>query len=195
MKRTHRIAALLVIGIIAVLIVVGLVSGIGFSLDQIQRTFGVLEPQVGIVLAVACLTVFLAAWLVASAIRSSKQREIDARLAHDRSQIYEAVLEVVHAGDHGSPSDRRLPDRDAAMRLRAGVDVLREYTDWLVIQSGEPSDPEKLAAKKHSLLVAMRRDLGVDTFGVEPTREDRPFRGPVVASPISAGDSVFRRRD
>ena len=87
MKKTQMVAAIIVITGMVLLVIVAVIGGIRFSVGSIRRIFDSLDPQVGIVLGVACIVALLCAWIIAAGIKSAKQREIESRTATQRASL------------------------------------------------------------------------------------------------------------
>ena len=165
MKRTHTVVAVLVITCIVALIVVALATGIEFSLGRIRSVFDALDPQSAIILGVASLVALLCAWLIAAAIRSAKQSEIESRAATERANLYEAVLESLAA--RLSRASEEWPVHHEATILKASVPVLKKYRLLLGLLSDADSGEEQIRQQTNRLLLAMRRDCGLSTYGLE----------------------------
>lgn len=165
MKNTHALLAVILITGLVALIVVALVSGIGFSVGRMRQILDGLDPQAGILLGVASLVALLCAWLIAAAIRSAKYSEINCLRATERASLYEAVLESL-APSFGQPPDS-LPAPEKAMLLKASAPVLKEYLCLLSMLSQVNAEDEQVRPQVNRLLLAMRRDLGESTFGLD----------------------------
>jgi hypothetical protein len=164
MKKTQTVATLIVITGIVALIIVAVVSGIRFSVGSIRRIFDSLDPQAGIILGVACTVALLSAWIIAAGIRSAKQREIESRTAIQRASLYEAVLESLAARLSGSLDQPALKE---ALFLKASAPVLKEYRLLLSMLSDVNAEVEKINQQVNRQLLAMRRDAGLSTYGLE----------------------------
>ena len=164
MKKTQTVATIIVITGIVALVIVAVISGIRFSVGSIRRIFDALDPQAGMILGVACLVALLCAWIIAAAIRSAKQREIESRTATQRASLYEAVLESLAARLSGSLDQPALKE---ALLLKASTSVLKEYRLLSSMLSDVNADNEQRKRQVNRLLLVMRRDCGLSTYGLE----------------------------
>jgi hypothetical protein len=164
MKKTQMVATIIVITGIVALIIVAVIGGIRFGVGSIRRIFDSLDPQTGIILGVASLVGLLCAWILAAAIRSAKQREIENRTATQRASLYEAVLESLAARLSGSLDQPALKE---ALLLKASTPVLKEYRLLLSMLSDVNADHEQRKRQVNRLLLVMRRDCGLSTYGLE----------------------------
>ena len=165
MKKTQTVATIIVITGIVALIIVAVIGGIRFSVGSIRRIFDSLDPQVGIILGVACVVALLCAWIIAAAIRSAKQREIQSRIGWERASLYQAVLE--HLAARFTGSDDGLPTPEKALLLKASAPVLKEYRVLLSMLSDVNAGVEQINQQVNRLVLAMRRDSGLSTYGME----------------------------
>ena len=163
-NKKQALVAVIMIASLALIVVV-LISGIGFSLGRIRSIFDALDLQTGIILGVTSVVALLCGWLIAATIRSTKQREIEGRAAAERANLYEAVLESLAA--RLSRSSDGWPVRQEAMLLKASVPVLKEYRLLLGILSDADSGEEQVREQANRLLLVMRRDCGLSTYGLE----------------------------
>jgi hypothetical protein len=163
MKKTQTVATVIVITSMVALIIVVVIGGIRFGVGSIRRIFDSLDPQTGIILSVACVVALLCTWISAAAIRSAKQREIQSRIATERVSVYQEVLEslVARSSDHG------LPAPEKALLLKASVPVLKEYRVLLSTLSDVNAGVQKIDQQVNRLVLAMRRDAGLSTHGLE----------------------------
>jgi len=164
MKKTN-IGVAIIVFILMVGLVAALIGGLGFSLSQARRLFGGLEPLTAIVLGAACLTALLAAWLVASAIRGSREREVAASAAAERGRIYAGLLEAL--APNSRPTPPTWPAIREALFLRGSNGVLHEYQATLQLLSATATPEEQARQQLTRLMLAMRRDVGGSTFGLE----------------------------
>jgi hypothetical protein len=146
------------------LIIVAVIGGIRFGMGSIRRIFDSLDQQVGIILGVACIVAFLCACIIAAAIRSAKQREIQSRTATERASLYEAVLESLVGRLSGSLEQPALKE---ALLLKASTSVLKEYRLLLSMLSDVNSDYEQRKRQVNRLLLVMRRDCGLSSYGLD----------------------------
>jgi hypothetical protein len=158
------VAAIIVMMGIVALIIVAVIGGIRFSVGSIRRLFDSLDPQVGIILGVACVVALLCAWIIASAIRSAERREIESRSATQRASLYEAVLESLASRLSGSLEQ---PALNEALLLKASTSVLKEYRLLSSLLSDVNADNEQRKRQVNRLLLIMRRDCGLSTYGLE----------------------------
>jgi hypothetical protein len=176
MKKTQTVATIIVITGMVALIIVAVISGIRFSVGSIRRIFDSLNPQASIILSVACVVALLCAWMIAAAIRSAKQREIQSRIATERVNLYKEVLESLPGRFSGSPE--RSPELERAQFLKASAPVLKEYRLLLGMLSDVNAEVEQINHQVNRLLLAMRRDCGLSTYGLEKEDWSRWLRNP-----------------
>jgi hypothetical protein len=176
MKKTQTVAAIILITGIVALIIIALIGGIRFSVGSIRLIFGALDPQIGVILGVACLVALLCAWIIAAAVRSAKQREIQSRIATERVSLYKEVLESLQVRMSGAPD--RPPDLGKALLLKASTPVLKEYRLLLSMLSDVNAEVGQINQQLNRLVLAMRRDSGLSTYGLENEDCSRWLRDP-----------------
>jgi len=164
MKKTQMAAAIIVITGMVALIIVAVIGGIRFGVGSIRRIFDSLDPQVGIILGVACMVALLCAWIIAAAIRSARRRDIESRTATQRAGLYKEVLESLSVRLSGSLEQPALKE---ALLLKASTAVLKEYNLLLTMLSDVSVDIEEVNQQVNRLVLAMRRDSGLSTYGLE----------------------------
>jgi hypothetical protein len=176
MKKTQTVATIIVITGIVALIIVAVIGGIRFSVGSIRRIFDSLDPQTGIILGVACLVALLCAWIIAAAIRSAKQRGIQSRIGSERASLYEAVMEHLAARFAGSSNG--LPTPEKALLFKASAPVLKEYRVLLSMLSDVNAEVGQISKQVNRLVLAMRRDAGLSTYGLANEDWSRWLRDP-----------------
>ena len=176
MKKTQTVATIIVITGIVALVIVAVIGGIRFGVGSIRRIFDSLDPQAGIILGVACLVALLCAWIIAAAIRSAKQREIQSRIGWERASLYEAAME--HLAARFARSSNGLPTPEKALLFKASAPVLKEYRVLQSMLSDVNVDVEQINQQVNRLLLAMRRDSGLSTYGLENEDWYRWLRDP-----------------
>ena len=172
MKKNEMAIGLALLAVfLAALIAVG-VAVAQFGLSRINQAFDSLEPQTGIVLGVTTIVALLCSALIGRAIRSAKQREIDSRLHSDRAALYQALMEslVVLVSEKSTGGRNGTGDLFAvekALFLRGSVAVNNEYRALLRLLSDRGADEKVLRSQITRFLLALRRDCGQSTYGLE----------------------------
>jgi hypothetical protein len=105
-------------------------------------------------------------------MRSAKQREIDSRVHSERVALYHALMESLGVlGSEGSNGGRNgtgdLFAVEKALFLRGSVAVNNEYRALLRLLSDPAADEKVLRSQITKLLLALRRDCGQPTYGLE----------------------------
>ena len=163
-KKQTLVAVIMIAGLVA-LIVAALVGGIGFSVEHLRSVFDPLDPQVVIVLGAASLVALLCAWLIAAAIRSVGRRADESNRLCERTRIYQAFLESV-ANAEGRFGEAAAP-LAATLFLIGGAPVVKEYRAFAQMLSGGSASKDEVRMQINRLMLAMRRDVGESTFGLE----------------------------
>ena len=141
------------------------------SAESIKPSTG-LDPQTGIVLGVSAIVALLCSALIGRAIRSAKQREIDSHLHSERAALCQALMEslgvLVSEGSNGGRNGTGdLFAVEKALFLRGSVAVNNEYRALLRLLSDPGADEKVLRSQITRFLLALRRDCGQSTYGLE----------------------------
>ena len=143
-----------------------------FGLSRTNQAFHSLDPQTGIVLGVSAIVALLCSALIGRAICSAKQREIDSHVHKERvalclplmeSLVFPALEESI--GSRNGTDD--LLAAEMAFFLRGSVAANNEYRALLRLLSEPEADEKVLRSKITRFLLAMRRDCGQSTYGLE----------------------------
>jgi hypothetical protein len=131
-----------------------------------------LDPQTDIVLGVNAIIAFLCSALIGRAICSAKQREIESHLRSERVALYYALREslVVLVSEKSTGGRNGTGDLFAvekALFLRGSVAVNNEYRALLQLLSDPRADEKILRSQITRFLLALRRDCGQSTYGLE----------------------------
>lgn len=150
-------------------------GGIWFGAAGIRQLLDVLDPRSAIVLGVASVVALLGALVIAVAIRSAKQTEIDSRRQSERAHIFVAVMDVLAArlrgaipvvpDDLGQPEERSIPEM--ALFLKGSETVVKEYRTVLSLLSQPRPEAPGIRKQVSRLLLAMRRDCGSSALRLE----------------------------
>jgi hypothetical protein len=172
MKKNEVVIGL---GFLTVFLVALIAAGVAiarFGLSRINQAFDSLDPQTGIVLGVSAIVALLCSALIGRAIGSAKRREIDSHVHSELAALYQALMEslVVHACE-GSTGGRDGTDDlfavEKALFLRGSVAVNNEYRELSRLLSDAAADEKVLRSQITKFLLAMRRDCGQSTYGLE----------------------------
>jgi hypothetical protein len=161
MKRGELfVGAVLMMALVAATIV-----AMKFGFGKIQHIFAGLDPQAGIILGVSAAVLFMCSALIAAAIRVAGRREARTWRHKERARLYRAFLDTlaIRADDlEGAASPLT-----SALFLLGSTRVLEEYRTLVHMLSGRDADDERLRKQVNRLMLAMRRDAGESTFGLE----------------------------
>ena len=143
-----------------------------FGISSIHQALDGLDPQTGVVLGVSAIVALLCATLIACAICSAKQSEIDSHLRSERVALCQALMELLGVlGSEGSNGGRNgtgdLFAVEKALYLRGSVAVNNEYRALLRLLSDPAADEKVLRSQITKLLLALRRDCGQSPYGLE----------------------------
>lgn len=199
MKKTRIAMAVIVITAIIAFILIALVSGIGFILERLRWVLGALDPQVGIVLGVSSIVALLCAWLIAGAIRSAIRRNLDGRKHSQLAAGYQVLIKSLaeqlavrpKARSTGMTGFVGLLTPEHTMFLHGDVAVNKEYRALMHLWCDPEADEEVVRSQITRLLLAMRRDCGSPTHGLEG--EDWTFllrTPPAIQEPPAKGSPV-----
>ena len=119
--------------------------------------------------------------------RSAKQREIDSRLHSERAALYHALMEslgvlVSEESTGGRNGTGDLFAVEKALFLRGSVAVNNEYRALLRLLSDPGADEKVLRSQITKFLLALRRDCGQSTYGLESEDWSDLVRFPVASS-------------
>jgi hypothetical protein len=161
MKRSDLfIGAVLISAVIAATVV-----AVKFGLGKIQHIFDGLDPQAGIILGVSAAVLFLCSTLIAAAIRAAGRRDARIWRHNERARIYQALLDTL-AIRADELTGAALP-LTRTLFLIGSAPVLKEYRTLVQMLSAGDDGDERLRKQVNRLMLAMRRDAGESTFGLE----------------------------
>jgi hypothetical protein len=161
MKRGEWFAgAVLITGLLA-----ATVLAVKLGLGKIQHIFDGLEPQAGIILGVSAAVLLLCSALIAAAIRAAGRRDARIWRYNERARIHQALLDTLamRRDDITGPA---LP-LIRTLFLIGSAPVLKEYRTLAQMLSAGNDGEERLRKQLNRLILAMRRDAGESTFGLE----------------------------
>ena len=120
----------------------------------------------------SAIVALLCSALIGRAIRSAKQREIDSHLRSERVALYHALIEslgvlVSDESNGGRNGTVDLFAVEKALFLRGSVAVNNEYRALLRLLSEPEADEKVLKSEIARFLLALRRDCGQSTNGLE----------------------------
>ena len=194
-----------VFSIALVVVLIGAVMmAFKLGLGKIQGIFAGLDSQTGIVLGVSAAVVLLCSMSLAAAIRSAGRRESEHRRQSERARVYEALLETLADRTANSRGEASSPAR--TLFLIGSVAVVKEYRALLTVLSAKDTDEAHVRTHVNRLLLAMRRDIGESTFGLEQedwsdwliaatnriSRKQEPHPSPTGTSALPVGAPTLR---
>lgn len=173
------------------LVAVGIIA-IKFGMLAILRSLSKLDPRSTVILVLISAALLLCSFIIAGAIRAAGRQSADAARNAQRARFYQSLLDAV--GDPSGTGSELNANWEATLFLIAGTSVVREFRKWKdLAKRGESTSPET-ARQFHRLVLAMRRDLGQSTAGLEfdpreVRREDEGRRSDsgYVGAPESSG--------
>jgi hypothetical protein len=143
-----------------------------FGLSRINQAFDGLDSQTSVALAVSAIVAFICSAWIGRAIGSAKQREIDSRVHSERAAIYQALMESLgmlvseeSTGSRNGTVDLFVVEK--ALFLRGSVAGNNEYRALLRLMSNPAADEKVLRSQLTRFLLALRRDCGQPTYGLE----------------------------
>jgi hypothetical protein len=172
MRKNETLIGLALLAVfLATLIAVG-AAVVQFGLSRINQAFDSLGPETGIVLGVSAIVALLCSALIGRAIRSAKQREIDSQVHSERAAIYQALMESLGAQVSEESTSSRNGTVDIlavekALFLRGSVAVNNEYRALSRLMSNPEVVETILRMQITRFLLALRRDCGQSTHGLE----------------------------
>jgi hypothetical protein len=163
------------LALIAVFLVALTAAGVAiarFGLSSIHQAFDGLDPQTGVVLGVSAIVALLCSAVIGRAIRSAKQREIDSHVRSERAALLQALMDslgvLVSEGSTGGRNGTvDLFAVEKALFLRGSVAVNNEYRALLQLLCDRRADEKALRSQITRFLLALRRDCGQSTHGLE----------------------------
>jgi hypothetical protein len=172
MKKNERAIRLALLAVFLAALIAAGVAVARFGLSRINQAFDSLDPKTDIVLGVSATVALLCSALIGRAIRSAKQREIDSHLHNERAAIFQALMEslgvLVSEGSNGGRNGTGdLFAVEKALFLRGSVAVNNEYRALLRLWSDPGADEKVLRSQITRFLLALRRDYGRSTHGLE----------------------------
>lgn len=146
-------------------VIAAMVGAVVFGLSKIQHIFDGLDPQAGMILGVSAAVLFLCSALIAAAIRAAGRRDARIWRHNERARIYQALLDtlVIRVDD---VTGAALP-LARTLFLIGSAPVLKEYRTLVQMLSAGNDGDERLRKQVNRLMLAMRRDAGESTFGLE----------------------------
>jgi hypothetical protein len=202
MRKNEIVIGLALLAVFLAALIAAGVAVAQFGLSRINQAFDSLDPETGIVLGVSAIVVLLCSALIGRAIGSAKQREIDSRLRSERVALYHALMEslgvLVSEGSTGGGNGTvDLFAVEKALFLQGSVAVNNEYRVLLRLWSDPGADEKVLRGQITRFLLALRRDCGQSTYGLEsedwsdlvrfPSRQVAPERNADSPSPHFPG--------
>ena len=172
MKKNEIVIGIAFVAVfLAALIAVG-VAVAQFGLSRINQAFDSLDPETGIVLGVSAIVALLCSALIGCAIRSAEQREIDSHVRSERAALFQALMDslgvlVSENSTGGRNGTGDLFAVEKALFLRGSVAVNNEYRALLRLLSDREADEKILRSQIARFLLALRRDCGQATYGLE----------------------------
>jgi hypothetical protein len=172
MKKNEMVISLALLAVFLAALIAAGVAVARFGLSRINQAFDGLDPQTGIVLGGSAIVALLCSALIGRAIRSAKQGEIDSHLRSERVALYHALMEslgvLVSEGSTGGRNGAGdLFAVEKALFLRGSVAVNNEYRALLRLLSDPRADEKVLRSQITRFLIALRRDCGQSTYGLE----------------------------
>jgi hypothetical protein len=172
MKKHEMVIGLAFLTVLLAALVAAAVAVARFGLNRIEHAFDSLDPETGIVLGVSATVAILCSALIGRAIRSMKQCEIDSRAVAERVALYQALMEPLEMLISEEPAGGRNGTGDLfavekALFLRGSVAVNNEYRALLQLLSNPGADEKVLRSQITKFLLALRRDCGQPTNGME----------------------------
>jgi hypothetical protein len=161
MRKSELMAGIVLLSAVLAVLVVAIKLGV----DEIQHIFDSLDSQIGTILGVGAVVLLLCSAMIATAVRGTGRRENELWRQSERARIYQAMLEALanRAGDltgTGSPFSTTL-------FLIGSAPVVKEYRTFIHMVSGRNAAEERVRKQVNRLMLAMRRDVGESTFGLE----------------------------
>jgi hypothetical protein len=172
MKKNEMVIGLALLAVFLAALIAAGVAVAQFGFSRINQAFDSLEPQTGIVLGVSALVALLCSALIGRAIGSAKQREIDSHLRSERVALYHALMEslvvpVSEKSTGGRDGTGDLIAVERALFLRGSVLVNSKYRALSRLMSDLGSDEKLIRSEITKFLIALRRDCGQSTYGLE----------------------------
>jgi hypothetical protein len=172
MKKNEVVIGLAFLTVFLVALIAAGVAVARFGFSRINQAFDSLDPQTGIVLGVSAIVALLCSALIGRAIASAKRREIDSHAHSERAALYQALTEslvvpISEASTCGRNGNGDLFSLEKALFLRGSVAVNNEYRALLRSLSDAGADERALRSRITRFLLALRRDCGQSTYGLE----------------------------
>jgi hypothetical protein len=172
MKKNEMIISLALLPVFLAALIASGIAVAQFGLNRVNQAFDGLDSQTGVVLGVSAIVALVCSALIGRAIRSAKQREIDSRLHSERAALYQALIEslALLVSENSTSSRDGTSDLFAvekALFLRGSVAVNNEYRALLQLLSDPRADEKLLRSQITGFLLALRRDCGQSTYGLE----------------------------
>jgi hypothetical protein len=136
-----------------------------FGLGRIYKEFNSLDHQVGIVLGVNAIVVLLCSAIFGRAIRSVKQSEMQSQRQRQKTEIYKVSMESLES--HLIGQTQELAGLEKTLFLIGSATVLKEYRSLFTMLSKASPDESQCRTQINRVLLAMRRDCGLSTYGLE----------------------------
>jgi hypothetical protein len=165
-ERTEamRKSELVVAGAFVTVTVGVVVAAAWLALGRANQLFDILDRPTAIVLGVSALVICLCTLSISAAIRSVSSRSHEARRRSERLAVYDALLATVE-----TPIDKTtiVPPAARAMLLIGSTPVVNEYRRLVQLRLLGSVDQACVRQQINRLLLAMRRDIGESTVGLD----------------------------
>jgi hypothetical protein len=193
MKKTQIFVAIILVTPMIAIVVAAIVGGVGFGLAHVQRVFDALDPQTAIILGVASVVALLGARVVSGAARSAKEFEIESGLQRDRTRLYLELLQTLSI--YSNAITCKPSPLATSLFLIGPPRVIQEYRTLVqMIFAGNASEAA-VRMQINRLVLAMRRDIGESTFGLDQEDWSGWLQSPVLGNtsePINGATSPHR---
>jgi hypothetical protein len=192
MKKIGWVAG---VGLVAAVVAAAVIAvKIGFG--KIRILFDGIDSQTGIILGVMAVVLLLCSLAVATAIRSAGRRTGESTRQNERARTYQALLASIANGDERG-GDTAAP-LAATLFLLGSAQVVQGYrTLAQMVSAGNASEAE-VRKQINRLMLAMRRDIGESTFGLEQEDWLDWLQNPVsdkTSEPIKNGTTSVHRQE
>ncbi len=170
MKRNEMVIGLAILTVFLAALIAAGVAVARFGLSGVNQAFESLDPKTGVVLGASAIVALLCSALIGRTIRSAKQREVDRHVHSERAVLYHALMESLLVSE-GASFERNdagdLVGVEKALFLRGSVAVNKEYRALSRLFSDPGADEKVLRSQITRFLLALRRDCGQSTYGLE----------------------------
>lgn len=137
-----------------------------WGIQYIIGQFQIVDPSIAATLTISAVILIISSIIISGAIRSVTKSG-DKAIHPEKAIIYKKFLDIWYSESKYKEYPNEKYDLDKAMSLWASDFVLKQYINFKNTSGTSPLEHTLKKVKAEKVVLAMRRDLGQNNFGVK----------------------------